>query len=628
MFVIEVIPLRRGVSIESLSYYSTLSYEPGTLLAIPLRNQETAAVVLHSKPVSVAKTALKTATFSLRKLSAQADAIKLPESLLATAKQLSLRIPSSIGAILYSMLPADIRDGERKYPKTHVQKNTEDAIPTILTDTQANRFIAYRSRIRQTFAHRGSVMFIVPTSASVEQARKQLELGIENRVVTFSSTHTKKQLGASYEAFEDLRQAKLIIATPSFAFLERHDITTIIIEGASSSHYTLRNRPYLDMREALKVYAKETGRSILLGDAVPRTEDEIMRRDDVYTTYDEHTHRLELSGSITLATHKKLEDGEEFSLCTSQLREILALNLEKHGHAFLHAARRGLAPAVTCYDCGYIFRCPDSGAPYSLLRTFKGDEEERWFLSGTSGKRIRAADVCIHCGSWRLREQGIGIQQVYDEMQKLFPKVNIFLFDHTTATTHTKAKKIIDAFYEAKKGILIGTNMALPYISKPVTVSAIMSYEATRAVPTWRADETIFSLLVALREFTQKDVVIQMRTEPDELLQLATRGSIDQFYDGEIAIRQALLYPPYSVFILLSWLGTKEQTQSIETVVQKALSEYEVQYYSAPQSNSTKTLRYGLLRLEKHKWPNLELIEILREFPPYIKIEINPDRIV
>ncbi len=628
MFVIDVIPLQRGISVESLSYYSACTYSVGTLITIPLRNQEVQAVVTNSKLVSVAKTALKTATFSLRKLPIQQNTATLPQSLIATAKKVEECIPASVGSILFSMLPLDIRDGTYAYPHTTFHIGNEESTPQILTDTTLNRFITYRSHIRETFAHRGSVMFIVPTAVDVSEAQKKLSLGIENRIVTFSATHTQKQLRASYESFEDLRHAKLIIATPSYAFLDRHDITTIIVEKSGSSHYKLRSRPYLDIREILKIYAQETKRTIILGDTLPATEDEMRRRDEVYFTYNEHNNRLELPGTITYALHPKKESGEEFSLSTRLLKDTVTRTLAVRGHVFLFSARKGLAPLVTCYDCGHIFRCPDSGAPYSLLRTFTGDVEQRWFLSSASGKRVQAADTCPMCGGWRLREQGIGIQQVYDHISTLFPKIDIFLFDHTTATTHTKARKIIDGFYAAKKGILIGTQMTLPYLSKPVDVSAIMSYEATRATPTWKADEVIFSLLLQLRECTQKDVVVQLRSEPDEILQLSERGLIDQFYDGEIALRKALAYPPYSVFTLLSWTGTKQQTQDIELQIASLLKNTQIHFYSAPYSNNEQTVRFGLIRNAKGQNAQAELTAQLRQLPPYIKIEVNPDRIV
>ncbi len=630
MFVIEVIPLKRGLGIESLTYYSSTSYETGTLITVPLRLQATTAVVIGVKLVSVAKTALKTATFSLRKLEPQTNTSSLPALLLATVQKLTEIIPASSGAILFALLPPEIRNGERLCPKTISEKGDEDTTVRILTDTTENRYITYRSSIRETFAHRGSVLFVVPTGADVATAKKHLELGIENRVITFASTHTKKQLHTAYEAFEDHSQAKLIITTPSYAFLDRHDITSIIIESAGSTHYTKRIRPYLDVREVLKIYAKQTGRSLLLADAVVRTEDEIKRRDDLYTTLGEHTLRLQLQGTLTLAHHKKIVDGGAFSLCTDELAETIARTLEGKGHVFLYGSRRGLAPVVTCANCGFIFRCPDSGAPYSLFRTYKNDIEERWFFSSTSGKRVRAADTCPTCSSWRLREQGIGIQQVYDEIKKRFPNEELFLFDHSTATTHAKAQKIVNGFYSSKKGILIGTSMALPYLHTQVDTTAVMSYEATRTLPTWKAEETIFALLVKLRELTKKDVVVQLRTEPDDLLLLASKGLISQFYEDEIEVRKALLYPPYSVFILLSWSGTKEQTQQVEQMLTSILKETTapLQCYSAPESSSTQTLRYGLLRIEATNWPDKTLMDTLRTLPPYIKIEVNPDRIV
>jgi primosomal protein N' len=122
--------------------------------------------------------------------------------------------------------------------------------------------------------------------------------------------------------------------------------------------------------------------------------------------------------------------------------------------------------------------------------------------------------------------------------------------------------------------------------------------------------------------------MVQLRTEEDELLQLASRGLIDQFYSNEIEIRKALQYPPYSVFVLLSFKGSKEQTEEIEEMLTHVLAANEIQFYSAPLSNKKETLRYGLLRIEASKWPKADLVDRLRSLPPYIKIEINPDRIV
>jgi primosomal protein N' len=626
MFVIEVIPLKKGIGIESLSYYSSVEYTLGTVLSVPVRNKKIEGIVIRTKPVSMAKTALRTATFSLKKLEVQKDAPKIPQSLIATAQKICERIPAQIGSVLFSMLPADIRSGERPYPQLPDHIHSEVSVPSILTESKKDRYVAYRSHIRQSFAHRGSVLFVVPTSIEVEHAATLLSGGIEKRVITFSSAQTKRQTSASYAAFEDLSQSKLIVTTPNFAFLCRHDITTIIVESAGSPYYVSRTRPYLDARESLKIYAKTVGCSIILGDTVPQTEDEIARRDEKYSTFDEHTNRIQLPSTLLQAEHPK--ESNDFKIFTKELSEYITRTIDNRGRVFLYSSRRGLAPIVICNDCGHIFRCPDSGAPYSLLRTHKDQEEFRWFYCGTSGKRVRASDTCPDCGSWRLREQGIGIQQVYDYVKKEFPGLVLFLMDHTTANTHRKAKQIAQKFYDTKKAVLVGTNLALPYLTEQIECTAVISYEAMRAVPTWRADETVFSQLMMLRELTSKDLVVQTRSGTDELLTLAEKGLVDQFYDGEIDVRKALSYPPYSTFILLTWKGTKEQTLTIEETVKKQLIGNEVACYNSPLSTDQKTIRYGLLRIPSEQYPSPSLISSLRNLPPYIKIEINPAKII
>lgn len=626
MHVLEIIPLTKSNVLHSLSYYSATPYETGTVLTIPLRKKEVLGMVVDCKAVSAAKTALRSATFSLRKLPAPAQLTKLPQALVQTAQHLSTHLPSGVGNILYALLPAEIRTGARAYPQLPDHLPGEPVAPTVITATTPDRYIAYRSLIREAFAHRGSVLFVVPTSAAVHYAEAELSSGIEKRVVTFSSTHTKKQLQRSYEAFENLSQSQLIITTPNFAFLARHDITHIIIEQSASQHYISRTRPYLDARLALKTYARMIGGHVLIGDTVPSTEDEIARRDEQYATYEEHSQRLQIPSEIVIARHR--QESLTYTLITDELNDRIELALAGRGRILLYASRRGLAPLVLCKDCGYIFRCPDSGAPFSLLRTGSGDDEKRWFYCATSGVRLSAADICPACESWRLMEQGIGIQHVYDHITRQYPDTPTILADHLTANTHHKANRLADQFYSHRKAIMVASNIMLPYITKPVDYTGVISYEAMRSVPTWRADETVFHTLLTLREKTLKDVVVQTRTDTDELLTLAKKALVDQFYDGEIAIRHTLQYPPYAVFVLLTFMGDKAQVQSIETTITTIVTGSEITFYNGPLSRPDKIIRYGLLRIPQHSWPAPHLITALKQLPPYIKVEINPARIV
>ena len=630
MHVIEVIPLVRASQIETLTYYSSIAYPAGTIIDVPIRKQAKRAVVVDAKPVSVSKTAVKTATFSLRKLPEQPNTNTLPPVLIETARQLMKTTPASLGAILFALLPPEVREGTIDINGSTPPENTfETPSVTVFQGTEEERLRTYRSRIRETFAHRGSVLLVVPTATEVTRLADALSSGIEKRVVTFSSQLSKKKMAAAYADFSDLSHAKLIITTPTYSCVDRHDITDIIIEGARSSHYKAKTRPYLDTRTVLHAMARVTGRNILLGDLLPRSEEEQKRRDDFYNTDGEHPKRLTLPGKLTVitqATQKTASDS--WQLFSDELQDIIRDTHKQRGKSMILAARRGMAPLVTCVDCGHVFRCPSSGEPYSLHKTMRNGEEKRWFIAASSGRRLVAPDTCTECGSWRLQERGIGIQHIQAEFKKQFPNIPLVIFDHTTATTSRKAAQIMASFTETKGAVLLATQMVLPHLEHPVTNTILTSLEATRAIPSWRAEESFFALLLRLRELATEATVIQSRTEPDDLLRLAEQGLVEQFYDEELELRASLHYPPHSHFIHLTLQGEPASTKELEKAVTAHLTSYEPRFYSAPQFIKNGIRRYGLLRITNEAWPDPKLMELLRTLPPHVRIEIDPERIV
>lgn len=629
MFVIEVIPLKRGVQIESLSYFSAESYDIGTILSVPVRNQEIRGMVIDVKAVSGAKTALRAATFTLKKLPFQSESKSVSPALIKTAYKIADLYACQVGGVLYQLLPPEVRDGKIPLPHTHHIDKQTSYTPEILQGSLEERYLMYRSLIRETFAHAGSVVLVVPSSIDALVARQRLQNGIEERIVVLTSTSSAKEIREGYQSLEDFSKQKLIITTISHSILERHDITAVIVEGSRSNLFRERTRPYLDYREVLRVHSDVTGRRLIYGDLLPRTEEEAKRRDEIYATYGETPKRIALPGTLSLI---KMNDNPEptsaFKLFSDEVVTALRKTKKDRGRSFLFAARRGLAPVVACIDCGHIFRSPDSGAPYSLIRMKKGDVEERWFVCGVSGHRERAADVCPDCGSWRLRERGIGIQYVHDELVKLFPDTPIVLFDHTSASTFKKALFLRDKFYSTKGGIMLGTHMALPYLTSTIETSVVVNTDALRATPTWRQQEDTLAHIFTLREVTSGNVFVQTRTEQDDLIEYAKTGAAERFYDEEVALRKSFGYPPYTRFIHLTWQGTKETNTLLEERIKKILDGYEVSYYSAPPSPKGPSVRYGLLRANAASWPLPDLVAKLRLLPPSIRIVMNPERIV
>jgi len=631
MHVIVVTPLIRGTQLESLSYFSSVPYDIGSFVQVPIRGKTQSAIVTAVKPAHASKTALKAASFSLRKLPQQPGARALPAGLRATAEALANQYPATTGSIIYQLLPPDVRTGARPYPESADSELSEDTTPQLLTARTDERYITYKSLVRSQFARKQSVMIVVPTAAYVANCAASMSSGIKDRVVTLSPMMTKAARDKAYAAIEDTSTAKLIITTPAYAYIERSDCSTIIVEHSGSAHFVARTRPYLDHREGLKAFAKACGRQIILGDTVPSTEDEYKRREDIYNTYDEPAKRMAFPAPLSIVFQKdKAKPDIPFVLFSDELKNSVKRALEGRGRVFLFAARRGLAPVVACIDCGHIFRCPDSGTPYSLLRTYDhNQEEQRWFVSGTSGRKVKASDTCPKCGSWRLRERGIGLQQVADEWIKEFPDTDVTVIDQTVAKTQKAVHKQTNDFFKKQSGVLIGTQVVLPYLQQGLAVSAIVSLDAARSIPTWRADESLFRLLLTLRESSSQEVLVQTRTETDNLLTYATRGAIERFYDDELELRKMVQYPPICTFILLTWAGSVTATNDTEELITNTLKEEQIQCYNHPHSTETKVMRHGLIRLSPDdKESYVDTLDRLRSLPPYVKIEVNPDRIV
>jgi primosomal protein N' (replication factor Y) (superfamily II helicase) len=366
------------------------------------------------------------------------------------------------------------------------------------------------------------------------------------------------------------------------------------------------------------------------GDVLLRAEEEYLRRAEAYQTRGETPKRIELPGTMKIVNvSRETDTADSYTLFSPEVIEAIKKVRKRRGRMFLYAARRGLAPVVACIDCGHIFRSPQSGAPYSLIRTRENEVEKRWFVCSASGEKIPAPDLCPLCSSWRLRERGIGIQHVYDELHKIFPSIPVVLFDHISAKTYTKAVFLRDTFYKSKRGIImLGTSMAVPYLTQDVDLSVVVNMDALLATPTWRLEEENLALLLSLREITQGQVMVQTRATQTEILAHAMRGSVESFYTEELELRKKFGYPPYSVFIHLTWQGTPEVVKQTEEIVLKILEKYNPSTYPHPTSPEHKPILYGLIRLPAEKWPDLKLITALRSLPSSVRLMINPDKII
>ena len=89
-----------------------------------------------------------------------------------------------------------------------------------------------------------------------------------------------------------------------------------------------------------------------------------------------------------------------------------------------------------------------------------------------------------------------------------------------------------------------------------------------------------------------------------------------------------LNYPPITCFALLSYTGEKAVVLEIEEQIKLATAPLTGTFYSNPTSTDSKILRHALFRLDAQPKNRTTFIQILKNLPPYIRIELDPNRIV
>jgi primosomal protein N' (replication factor Y) len=630
MYTITVTPVARGTSIDELSYFSAIEYPVGSFIQVPIRGKEKRALVIFSQKVTNVKSALRSNTFVLQKIKRQKYLQLMTPEFVRAVEKTARYHATTTGAVLYASVPKallkqpPISQERFQSPKPRLRGFI---IPRLYQGLSQSRIEFYRTSIREAFAAAGSVFVTVPSTADAERVFGELSGGIEQYSFMIHNAQSKTMQGEYVASILACEHPVFIVAPPSFLSLPRHDLTTIIVERESSPLYRSRTRPFLDFRVLAHELAAQLGGQLFLAD-LPLRVDSIHRREtgeyEEIVTGHHRMHfptRAEIINMQGLTTSTK----DPFRVIHKELLSRIEEIGDHGGRTFLYVARRGLSPVTLCRDCGTVVTCKECGVSVVL---HKGSEEN-YFLCHSCGALRHARERCTHCQSWRLEAFGIGTELVERELREILPERFVSVLSSDTTKTHTQTHKIMEAFYDTPKAILIGTEMALPYLTKHVPLVGVVSLDSLLSLASWNIYERIASTLTRLREIAGEQLIVQTRKPEASILRTAISGNFSGFYRSELKIRKALGYPPYTVIIKVSVTGSQESiTKQMEDAVQH-LAPYELVTFSRfLKAPGGKFILHGFLRIAREKWPDEVLLKRLQSLPPIYTVTVDPDSIL
>ncbi len=631
MFIVHVVPIARGIGKETLSYFTASEdVKPGSLVKVPVRNREIAGLVIATESAAESKAELKNSSFSVRKIGKLTALPLFHPAFIDAAKDTAEYFAGSTGSVLASLTSKAILEqsdliesvsapsGDIKTPEAHE--------PYTLQADEEERFAHYKSLIREQFARKKSIFFCLPTIQDTKRVYEMITKGIEQYTFVLNSGLSKKEILATWNRALKEPHPVLIIATGSFMGIPRHDVGTIVVERESASGYKLSVRPYIDIRTFAEFFSKRSGAKLIFGDILLRIEtlwrakngevDELapLKFRSISTTQDV---------IIDMKKYKTL-DAPEFRIISDELEKLIAHNKEHNEHLFIFAGRRGLAPMTVCGDCGTTVLCTRCSAPIVLH-----GGKQHFFLCHRCGERRSAEERCKNCDSWKLTTLGIGIELIEETLRNMFPETLIFRMDKDTVSTHKQAATLVSQFYNAPGSILLGTEMALVYLEKPLENTAVATIDSLFSIPDFRINEKIMNILLKMRSLSQKILIVQTRSRDQQVFDYATKGNLMDFYREEIESRKKLSYPPFSTLIKITIKGMKQKVIEDMSFIEKELEDYNPMVFPAfMETVNKKTVMHALLKIENQAWINKTLLEKLLALPPHIAINVDPESLL
>ena len=630
MNIITVSPISRGVLLAELTYYSSGNPSIGSIVNVPIRSKVLPALVLSIARATDKKLLLRRAANTLRKIPKASGTKVLTDGFIEAAKTTSDYFVTTLGQVIDIYTPQFIfEELDKKTNKNNVSRldesrKTLQTLVKVIASPFNERLAYYKTYIREQFARGRSVFIHVPHYVDGEALIEALSIGIEKYSFLLHSELTSKAGRALWQEALKTTHPILFIGTSKFLALPRADIGTYITESDSRSHKGVR-RPFIDSRFFVKELAGETRADLIIGDTVLSLETYARVVGKQVETAEPIKSRLRHGANMLIVPmspiDKKQKTKNKLTIFSPEALEAITETLKNSGRVLLFTNRRGYAPTTVCDDCGTVFDCPTCKVPLVL----KNEDGKREFVCFHCKREFSAAARCTNCKSWRLTPLGVGFEKVFEETKANFPKIPIFRVESGVIKTSKQVEKTISDFYKESPAILVGTEMAIPYLRKPIPTSVIVSVDNMLSLPDYSISERLFSLVIHIYDATEKCLVVQTRHEKNEIFEYLTQKSISGFQENELEKRKEFNYPPFTVLVKITIIGKEDQVKSRARALREELGEWGAIVTPAFVRHSRgRFTMHVIAKIPLSSWPEPRITNILKSLPPSYIIDVNP----
>jgi primosomal protein N' (replication factor Y) len=208
--------------------------------------------------------------------------------------------------------------------------------------------------------------------------------------------------------------------------------------------------------------------------------------------------------------------------------------------------RRGYAPVLYCESCSEPVKCPHCQVSLTLHK------RRGLLLCHYCGYSLAFPLSCPTCKNSEFLPLGSGTERLEEFLRTELPTdTKVLRLDRDTSRRAGAMQDTLAAFARREAQVLVGTQMLSKGHHFPgVTLVVVVDGDLGLNLPDYRATERSFQLLVQVagragRGDKPGRVLIQTRNPGHYCWQYVRANDFEGFFAKEIALRQAMSYPPF-----------------------------------------------------------------------------------
>ncbi len=453
---------------------------------------------------------------------------------------------------------------------------TEKTVTLIHGVTGSGKTEIYLTLIARALEEGRTAIFLVPEISLTPQMLAQLRarFGAQAAII-----HSGLSAGERFDEWQRLRsgEARIAIGARSAVFTPLENIGIIIVDEEHDGSYSSETSPRYNTFDVALLRAQYNGAKLVLGSATPSVETYRRAKEGEFglITLKDRINARPMPEVELVDMRREVKRGNP-SAFSAHLKQRLEACLESGNQAILFLNRRGYSQTVICRDCGYVAKCKDC----DIALTYHS--EEKCLKCHYCGLRYKTLSVCPECGGVHLGYMGTGTQKIVEELKKLYPAARILRMDVDTTGGKEGHYKILSRFAKREADILVGTQMVAKGHDFPfVTLVGILDADMSLHFPDYRSNERTFQLVCQVagrsgRAEEKGEVVLQTYDPENFILRFAKEYDYHGFYEREITVRAATMFPPFAkiVRVMVSGEDEKETLAALKDVYTKLQTVY------------------------------------------------------